>query len=103
MKKGLKKCIALLICAMMLSGAMSGTVLASKKAKGVSDKKIYKAYKSKIEAVVEKSNFDEVFLGKYWLYDVTGDGIDELIMDTGGGEMARRILYYTFKDGKAKK
>lgn len=102
MKKRLKKCVAVLVCAVVLMSAMTGTVLAAKKTKA-SDKKIYKAYKSKINALKEESDFDEIFWGQYWLYDVTGDDVDELIVDTGGGEMARRIIYYTYKNGKTKK
>lgn len=101
MKRKCKRVLSVLFCVTVLMSTMSGTVFAAKKTK-VSDKKIYKAYKHKIEAISESAG-DDAFMYYYCFYDLTGDGVEELIIHGGSSAEAERVTYYTYKKGKTKK
>lgn len=66
------------------------------------NKKARKAYKAFLEKKKFKRTKDKKF--KYALIDLDNNGIDELLIDSGGAYMAvKNNSLYTFKNGKVKK
>lgn len=101
MKKMARRLISLMLCVLMLVGAMSSTALAAKSTK--KSKKINKAYSKVLKKYNDKYYNDDDAVCYYSLFDMTGDSTKELIVTHGDCEQGKMHDIYTYKNGKSKK
>lgn len=100
MRKTIKKILSLVLCVSMITGVMSGNVLAAKATK--KSKKVNKAYSKMIRKYENQDSSDD-YMCYYSFFDMTGDSTKELIITSGRYEQGKMHDVFTYKNGKAKR